>query len=171
MKKIIQYFILFLALSHNLQAQNQANNNMSASKKSLLKNYNEVIGKWVVVNYNGKNLSINEQENEVWNFFDYTENGALSIIDEYGAEKLIKGTGTLYGKLHNQNMQGIWHYENGEVFIVYSTKMLKLFGGNYEFKGSIYKEQSFLILEGDLCTNMGDGCKHNTKFKLKLKKT
>lgn len=170
MKNFIQYFIVFLVLSHNLQALNEVDKNNSTYKKSLSENYNEVIGKWAVVNYNGKNLSLNEQENEVWNFFDYTENGVLSIIDEYGSEKQIQGTGTLYGKLHNQNMQGIWHYKNGEVFIVYSTKMLKFLGGAYEFKGTLYKEQSYLILDGDLCTNMGDGCKHKTKFKLKLKK-
>ncbi len=132
---------------------------------------NQAIGKWVVVNFNGKNLSLNEQKNEVWNFFDYSENGVLSIVDEYGSEKLLQGTGTLYGKLHKQNMQGIWHYKNGKVFIVYSTPMLKMLGANYEFNGTLYKEQSYLILDGNLCTNMGDGCKNKTKFKLKFKKT
>ena len=152
MKKIITITVFFLNIT-SFWAQNQ------------------VIGKWTVVNFNGKVLPINDQKNEVWNFYDYSENGVLSIVDEYGSEKQLKGSGTLYGKLHNQNMQGIWHYKNGKVFIVYSTPMLKMLGANYEFEGAIYKEQSFLILDGNLCTNMGDGCKNKARLKLKLKKS
>lgn len=152
MKKIITITVFFLNITSFL-AQNQ------------------VIGKWTVINFNGKSVPINDQKNEVWNFYDYSENGVLSIVDEYGSEKQLKGSGTLYGKLHNQNMQGIWHYKNGKVFIVYSTPMLKMLGANYEFEGAIYKEQSFLILDGNLCTNMGDGCKNKARLKLKLKKS
>ena len=152
MKKII-FLLLLLIIHTTLHAQSQ------------------LIGKWTVVNFNGKSVPINDQKNEVWNFYDYSENGVLSIVDEYGSEKQLKGSGTLYGKLHNQNMQGIWHYKNGKVFIVYSTPMLKMLGANYEFEGAIYKEQSFLILDGNLCTNMGDGCKNKARLKLKLKKS
>lgn len=131
---------------------------------------NQYIGKWTVVNFNGTAVPLNDQINEVWNFFDYSENGVLSIVDEYGSEKQLWGTGTLYGKLHKQNMEGIWHYKNGKVFIVYSTPMLKMLGANYEFEGTIKKEQNFLILSGYLCTNMGDGCMKKEKLNLKLKR-
>ena len=152
MKKIITITVFFLNITSFL-AQNQ------------------VIGKWTVINFNGKSVPINDQKNEVWNFYDYSENGVLSIVDEYGSEKQLKGSGTLYGKLHKQNMEGIWHYKNGKVFIVYSTPMLKILGANYEFEGAIYKEQTYLVLDGNLCTNMGDGCKNKARLKLKLKKS
>jgi D-alanyl-D-alanine carboxypeptidase len=49
--------------------------------------------------------------------------------------------------------------------------MLKMLGANYEFEGAIYKEQTYLVLDGNLCTNMGDGCKNKARLKLKLKKS
>lgn len=131
---------------------------------------NQYIGKWSIINFNGKDVPLNDQKNELWNFFDYSSTGVLSIVDEYGNEKQLRGTGTLYGKFHGENMQGIWHFNNGKVLIVYSTPMLKALGANYEFEGTIQRGQNFLFLSGYLCTNMGDGCKNKAKLNLKFKK-
>lgn len=81
MKKLLSTLLLLISFFGFTQAQTQ------------------LIGKWTVVNGNGTPVSSDKQVGEIWYFYDYTENGVLSVIDEYGDETQIKGTGTLHGEV------------------------------------------------------------------------
>lgn len=47
---------------------------------------------------------------------------------------------------------------------------MKILGANYEYRATVSFEQALLVLDGTLCTNMGDGCKNSSPLKMKLKK-
>ncbi len=152
MKKLLSTLLLLISFIGFTQAQTQ------------------LIGKWTVVNGNGTPVSLDKQAGEIWYFYDYTENGVLSVIDEYGDETQIKGTGTLMGKFHGEPMTGLWHYEGGKILAIYTIDLMKILGANYEYRATVSFEQSLLVLDGTLCTNMGDGCKNSSPLKMKLKK-
>ena len=166
MKKIILIVTMFLiSVSANSQSYNPQDQKQNAQEAQ------KFIGKWKVMSKNGVNCP--KDFTEIWYFFDYTANGYLGIVDDYGDEKGITGTGTfMYSQTGmGQPNQNIWHYENGTVFAIYTTELMKTLGANYEFKGKIELLTSgTLLLDGTVCTNMGDGCKWSGPLKITLMK-
>lgn len=164
MNKIIFIATMFLiSLSANSQSYNPQDQKQNAQEAQ------KFIGKWKVLSKNGTNCPKNFEE--IWYFFDYTANGYLGIVDEYGDEKGITGTGMfMYSQTGmGEPNQNIWHYENGTVFAIYTTELMKTLGANYEFKGKIQlMTTGLLLLDGNVYTNMGEGPKNPAPLKIFL---
>lgn len=164
MKKLIFIATMFLiSLSANSQSYNPQDQKQNAQEAQ------KFIGKWKVLSKNGTNCPKNFEE--IWYFFDYTANGYLGIVDEYGDEKGITGTGMfMYSQTGmGQPNQNIWHYENGNIFAIYTTEIMKKLGANYEFKGKIQlMPTGLLLLDGNVYTNMGEGPKYPGALKIFL---
>lgn len=170
MKKIIFIATMFL-ISVSANSQFKTSGYYNKEKDINEEEAKKFIGKWKVTNKNGTNCP--KDFEEIWYFFDYTANGYLGIIDEFGDEKSITGTGMfMYSQTGmGQPNQNIWHYENGTIFTIYTTELMKTLGANYEFKGKIELLTSgTLLLDGTVCTNMGAGCKWDAPLKITLMK-
>ena len=164
MKKLIFIATMFLisvsANSQSYKPQEQKQNAEEAQK---------FIGKWKVLKKNG--VTCPKDFNEIWYFFDYTSNGYLGIIDEFGDEKSITGTGMFMFSQTGMGKpeQNIWHYENGNIFAIYTTEIMKVLGANYEFKGKIkLLDPGTLLLNGNVYTNMGEGPKNPAPLEIYL---
>lgn len=132
---------------------------------------NKLSGNWKVSNFNGTIVPADRQNEEIWNFYDYNTKGAyFSVPDEYGIEKMIEGSGTLYGKFHNQEMSGNFHLESGSINVIFYTALTQLVGGVYEYKATYKIVSDQLVLDGALCTNMGNGCGAKQPLKLIMAK-